>query len=196
MDISKMLISLGAPNVPLEDIVVENLREERLLKLLMDNGIRTTGDLMHISNAELKKMPLIWLKKIQKIQEFISRWAEDGFPTRNYINIARPNTMLESLQSEVFGNYSNLELIALRAKFLTYEEIGEKYERSRQNIYDREKRVVGKFEKWLENNRIVERLGSLDEFVLYCNTNLPEDQRQMKTAVEYLVKVVKKKQSQ
>lgn len=196
MDICRMLTEADAPNVPLEDIIVHDIKEKRLIKLLTDNGIRTTGDLKLLTNEDLRKKPMIWFKKIQKLKDMFEAWIAEDFPTRNYISVTRPGTIRNSLEANVFGNYTNLDIIALRGAYQTYEYIGEKYNQTRQGIFDRENRVYRKFLSWYEAYRVAEKIGDFDDFNRYCETNFPEDQRAMKIAVSYLTTLAKKKQPQ
>ena len=191
MEIREMLDCYEAPNVRLIDIVYQSLPQKRLLKLLIDNGIQTTNDLRNMSDAEILALPLFGRMKMKKLRDFIPEWYEADFPIRNHINTGRPETVIRSLQEDVFVNYTNMMIIVMRGQFKTLGEIAAIYGQSRQSIQDKEKNVYKRFAEWYRKNHIDERIGTMDELALYADTKFPEDQTDLKAAVHRLVTVSK-----
>ena len=191
MEVKEMLEFYNAPeDVYLEDIVTQNIRETRLVALLIEDGVRTVGDLKKMSDDDLMHLTLFGVKKLDKLREFITDWYEADFPTRVRINVSDASTVIRGLQEDVFLTNKNLEMIALRGSYKTYEEIGEYFGQTRQSIKFTETRIQKEFAWWYYKNRLNDKIGTLDDFVLYCDTNFPEDQRMLKTAVRRLVVMI------
>ena len=194
MEVSEMLELYKAPeDVYLEDIVTQDIRQTRLVALLISNGLKTVGDLKGMTDDDLLRMTLFGVKKLDKLREFITDWYEEDFPARYRINVSDANTVIKGLQQDVFLTQKNLEMIAMRGSYKTYEEIGEYFGQSRQSIKWNEDVAQRKLIVWYKKNRLDEKIGNLDDFVLYCDTNFPEDQRLMKIAVRRLVVMTARK---
>ena len=191
MEISKMLEFYNVPSVRLIDISFQNLPQKRLLKLLMDDGIQTTDDLRKMKDEDILALPLFGKIKLEKLREFFTDWYEADFPVKNHLNVNKPETVMRSLEEEVFGNYKNMSIVAMRGQYKTLEAIANLYGQSRQSIQDKEKTVHAKFTNWYKNNNISEKIGNVDDLALYAERNFPEDQTVMKCAVQRLVTVAK-----
>ena len=187
MEVKEMLEIYKAPNVYLEDIVTRDIKQTRLLGVLIDDGIKTIDDLKKLSDEELLQLPMIWVKKLDKIREFVTDWYEDDFPNRNKVNVSDVSTIVRGLQEDVFLTNKNIEMISMRGKYKTYEEIGEYFGQSRQSVQFTETATQKKFIQWYEANRLYDKIGDLNDFMLYCDKKIPEDQRQLKTAVRRLI---------
>ena len=192
MEVREMLDFYDAPEANLEDIVTQNIRQMRLVSLLISDGVRSISDLRSMSDDDIMKLTLFGEKKLDKLREFLTDWYEEDFPTINRINVSDVDTIIRGLQEDVFLTNKNLQQIAMRGSYKTYEEIGEYFGQSRQSIQNAETKIQTKFLKWYRKNRIADKIGDLDDFVLYCERNFPEDQRQLKTAVRRLVVLTKR----
>jgi len=193
MEVREMLELYGAPSVKLSDIVVQNLPQKRLINLLMEDGIGTTAELRNMSDDDLLALNLFGKMKLDKLREFITDWYEAEFPIKNYLNVNKPETVVRSLEDEVFGTYKNLSIIAMRGQYKTFEEIALMYGQSRQSVQDKEKAIQKKFEKWYITHNIAEKIGDWDELVTYCNMYFPADQTMMRVAVRRMATVAKRK---
>ena len=187
MEVRELLNLYNAPDVELNDIICQTNPQKRLLSLLMKNGVLTTQQLRNMSDEEIMdEIKIFGEWKLEKLHEFITDWYENDFPVYNRLNVSKPLTVLQSLQEDVFITYKNLQIVAMR-ETQTYESIGRYFGQSRQSVKDKEKYTQRKFVTWFVENRIMDKIGNMDEFVFYCERNFPEDQRMMKTAVKRLV---------
>lgn len=191
MEVREMLDYYDAPDIALANITVHTLPQKRLLALLMTDGVNTIGDLKKMSDDDIKSLSLFGNKKLEKLREFITDWYEDDFSSATQLNITKPDTVIQSLQEEVFGTYKNMSIVAMRGNYQTYESIGEKYGQSRQSVQDKEKAIYKKFVEWYERNRLSEKIGNWDELKFYCDTQFPEDQREIKSAMRRFVTLAK-----
>ena len=192
MEVREMLEFYDAPEANLEDIVTQNIRQIRLVSLLISDGVRSISDLRAMSDDDIMKLTLFGEKKLDKLREFLTDWYEEDFPTINRINVSDVDTIIRGLQEKVFLTNKNLDMVSMRGAYKTYEEIGEYFGQSRQSIQYAEAKIQKKFMQWYKKNRIADKIGDLDDFLLYCNMNFPEDQRKMKTAVRRLVVLTKR----
>ena len=192
MEVREMLNFYNAPDTNLEDIICQTNPQKRLLNLLIKNGVQSTKDLRKMSDDEiLEEIRIFGEWKLEKLREFITDWYENDFQVKNRLNVSKPETVLQSLQEDVFITYKNLQIVAMR-ETQTYDGIGRYFGQSRQSVKDKEKYTQKKFVSWFVDNRIAEKIGDMNEFVLYCERNFPEDQRMMKTAVKRLVMLTNK----
>ena len=191
MEINEMLNYYNAPDVNLTDIVYKTNPQKRLIELLIKDGVRNTKDLRKMSDEDILNLDMFGGRKLEKLHEFIMDWYNDDFPVVNRINVARPETVMQSLQEDVFLTYKNMQIVAMR-EYQKYDGIGMQFGQSRQSVQDKEKYTQKKFVAWYDANRIADKIGNMDEFRVYCDKNFPEDQRVMKTAVKRLVMLTKK----
>lgn len=194
MEVNEMLNYYNAPDVNLADIVYKTNPQKRLIELLIRDGVKSTKDLRNMSDEDILSLDKFGRRKLEKLYEYIIDWYNDDFPVVNRINVARPETVLQSLQEDVFITYKNMQIVAMR-EYQTYDNIGIQFGQSRQSVQDKEKYTQKKFVSWYDANRIAERIGDMDEFRLYCDRNFPEDQRVIKTAVKRLVMLTKKEKA-
>ena len=194
MEVNEMLNYYNAPDVNLVDIVFKTNPQKRLIELLIRDGVKSTKDLRNMSDEDILSLDKFGRRKLEKLYEYIIDWYNDDFPVVNRINVARPETVLQSLQEDVFITYKNMQIVAMR-EYQTYDNIGIQFGQSRQSVQDKEKYTQKKFVSWYDANRIAERIGDMDEFRLYCDMNFPEDQRVIKTAVKRLVMLTKKEKA-
>ena len=194
MEIKDILEYYKAPDVALSDIIVQDITQTRLLALLISNGVKTTGDLRKMTDDDLMGLTLFGKVKLGKLENLLADWYEADFPVTVHVKVSNPETVLESLESRVFGTYKNLEIGAMRGSYKTYEEIGEQLGQSRQSVQFAENLMQKRFDKWYEAERISERIGNYDDFLLYCEKNFPEDQRMAKAAVKNMVLLAKKRE--
>lgn len=193
MEIREMLELYKAPSVRLADIIWQNLPQKRLLKLLIDDGVTSTDQLMEMSDADILALPLFGKMKLDKLREFINDWYEQDFPAKNHLNVSKPETVQRSLEEEVFGTYKNMAIVAMRGQYKTFEEIAFQFGQSRQSVSEKEKVVQAKFGVWYATHNIDEKIGDMDELIGYCERNFPKDQTTMKIAVRRLATVAKRK---
>ena len=173
------------------NIKTSNIKEARLLNRLMVNNINTIADLKQYSDEDLMRIKYFSEGKLEKLREFLTDWYEDDLVVENHIRISDVNTVITSLQEDVFGTYKNLMILALRGNYLSYGKIGEQLEQSRQGIQENERTVQKNFMKWYRENDLSDKIGNYNDFYLYCEKNFPDDQRDMKIAVRKLVELAK-----
>ena len=194
MEVRKMLDYYDVPDVNLADIVTQTLPQKRLLLLLISDGINNISDLRDMSDDDLTELKKFGEKKLEKLREFIVDWYENDFVYINHLNVTKPDTVMQSLQEEVFITYKNMSIVAMRGEYKTFDYIGSQFGQSRQSVQDKERYTLKKFLTWYDTYRLSEKIGNFDDFVLYCDTNFPEDQRVLKTAVKRLVTMAKRKE--
>ena len=192
MEVRDMIDFYNIPEeIRLEDIKTSNIKEARLLNRLMVNNINTIADLKQNSDEDLMRIKYFSEGKLEKLREFLTDWYEDDLVVENHIRISDVNTVITSLQEDVFGTYKNLMILALRGNYLSYGKIGEQLEQSRQGIQENERTVHKDFMKWYRENDLSDKIGNYNDFYLYCEKNFPDDQRDMKIAVRKLVELAK-----
>ena len=192
MEIREMLEFYEIPEeIRLEDIETNNIREDRLLNRLTVNNINTIADLKRLSDDELMQLKYFKQGKLEKLREFLTDWYENDLAVENRIRFSDVNSVITSLQEEVFGTYKNMSILAMRGNYQSYGRIGEKLGQSRQGIQENERTVQQKFIRWYKEKDIADKIGNYSDFYFYCDKNFPEDKREMKTAVRKLVELAK-----
>ena len=192
MEVREMLDFYEIPeNIRLEDIETANKREDRLLNRLMVNNINTIADLKEYSDEDLMQLQYFKHGKLEKLREFLTDWFENNLVVENHISIADVNTVITSLQEDVFGTYKNQMILAMRGNYQSYSQIGEKLGQSRQGIHENERTVQQKFLRWYQKNDIKQKIGDYQEFYFYCDENFPESQRELKVAVRKLTELAR-----
>ena len=186
MNICRIIEKYNIPDTDLDEIIVTDSKQKKLLATFRDLGFRRTSDFNDVTNEDLRKLPNIWYKKIEKLGNFFTEWAENGCPVKEQFSILKPDVVLESLQNEVFVSYMNIKILVLRSNYRTYEEISEFYETSRHNIKDRENGTRRRFREWYKKNLLDEKIGNYDDFVRYCEMNFSDDNSELIDAVKRL----------
>ena len=193
MELRELLINYNTPDVDLADIIVEDVKQKRIVDFFIKNGFKNIRELKEMTDEDYYKLDKFREARYEKTAAFFADWYHNGFPVKNHIDVSDPETIMEELM-EIFYRYKNMEIMASRENHQTYSEIADRFNKSRQSIQDREKYITGKFLKWYEENRINEKIGNFNDFYLYCKNNFPEDQIMMLTAVKRLVKLAKQEQ--
>lgn len=198
MEVSEILEYYNTPDILIEDIITTDEKQKRLLSMLRTTGIKTTGELRQMTNEEIQGLQVIektgrersfGAVRLVKLCELITEWYKLDFPRKPRLNVSEPNTVLESLQEVVFYTYKNIQMIAQRGNYQSYGAIGRQFGKSRQSVQDKEKYVVRKFVEWYNDNRLSEKIGNYNDFLLYCKENFPKDQWETLTAVKRVVTV-------
>ena len=192
MEIRNMIDFYHIPEeIRLEDIETSNIKEARLLNRLMVNNINTIADLKRYSDEDLMQIKYFKEGKLEKLREFLTDWYEDDLAVENHLSISDVNTVITSLQEEVFGSYKNQVILVLRGNYQSYGKIGEQLGQSRQGVLENERIVHKRFMKWYRENDLSDKIGNYNDFYLYCEKNFPDDQRDMKVAVRKLVELAR-----
>ena len=192
MEVREMLDFYEIPeDIRLADIETNNIKEARLLNRLMVNNINTIADLKKYSDEDLMQLKFFKHGKLERLQEFLTDWYENNLTVENRINVTDVNTVITSLQEDVFGTYKNQVILAMRGNYQTYGRIGEKLGQSRQGVQENERTVRKKFLRWYQENGIKEKIGDYSEFYFYCDKNFPESQRELKVAVRKLTELAR-----
>lgn len=178
------------PNVYLSDIDVEDIKQQRLINLLLDYGITTTSKLSEYTDADLIDQYRFGPYKLEKLVELIILWKKNNYPLKT-VNPAKPDDICNSLMKNVFLNSENLIIPSMRWNLNTFETIANHLGQSKQNVSVKERGTEKRFLKWYQQNNLSERIGTYDDFRLYCEKNFTEDQRSMLDAVRRLVSLTK-----
>lgn len=194
MGIKEFITENNMPDVKLSEMAASDLKQKRLLARLETCGINSIGDLSKMTDDEIIDLPLFGKKKIVKLQEFLEDWCNKGYPLNGKINSAlNPELLIESLKRKVFYRDVNMQILALRCDYHTFESAGEPFGKSRQGVQYIEKLTYQKFKSWYAENHIREKIGDYDEFQFYCEQNYAGRYETELKAIKKLVRMAKYK---
>ena len=194
MGIKEFITENNMPDVKLSEVATSDLKQKRLLARLETCGINSIGELSKMTDDEIIDLPLFGKKKIVKLQEFLEDWHSRDYPLNGKINSAlNPELIIESLKKKVFYRDVNMQILALRYDYHTFESAGEPFGKSRQGVQYIEKLTYQKFKNWYTENNIREKIGDYDEFQFYCEQNYAGRYETELKAIKKLVRMAKYK---
>lgn len=194
MEIKELITGYEMPDVKLSEIATSDMKQKRLLARLEAGGVNSIGDLSKMTDDEIIALPLFGEKKMLKLQEFLEYWHSNGHPLNGKIKSALNSELLiQSLKKKVFFRDVNMQILALRGDYHTFESAGEPFGKSRQGVQYIEKLTYQKFKNWYEENQIKEKIGDYDEFLFYCEKQYAVDYETELKAIRKLVRMAKYK---